>query len=90
MIQSIVDSKPKLISFNELVATLINKGAKCGCGYKFTKSDFYHYDHGYGVKLADFKNKQWVYARCRRCRYDLALWKIIDSLDFEKKQEEKN
>jgi len=82
MISDVTVNKPKLITFDELVSLLVDKDAECGCGYIFTESDFHCYDHDYGVKLADFKRKQWVYAHCPHCDYDMALWKIIDSLEF--------
>jgi len=75
-------NKPKLITLDKLKSILISKGASCSCGYKFTQNDFRCYSHNHGVKLADYKEKQWVYAHCNRCDYDMALWKIINSLEF--------
>jgi len=83
LISDVTATKPRLISFQELISNLIKRGAKCDCGYIFKENDFHSYDHSYGVKLADFKSKQWVYATCPLCQYDFALWKIINSLDFQ-------
>jgi len=81
MISDVTSNKPRLITLNELIACLIKKKVKCGCGYRFKESDFHCYDHSYGVKLKDFKQKQWIYANCPNCDYDTALWKLFNSLE---------
>jgi len=73
----------ELLTFQELVSKLVERGAHCGCGYIFKPTDFAHYPHDYGVALKDHTRKQWVYAHCPRCHYDMALWKIEQSLEVE-------
>lgn len=35
-----------------------------------------HYPHGAGWEVEGFDEKQWLYKKCLRCKYDWALWKI--------------
>lgn len=37
-----------------------------------------HYDHSGGFRVKGFAERQWLYAKCLKCGYDWALWKLLD------------
>lgn len=68
-------------TLEEIEALLIEKGAECRwCGYKFRNGDIRTYKHPGGIKVKDYKEKQWVYMHCQNCGYDWALWKLLNQI----------
>jgi len=68
------------LTLQEIANFVVEKKAKCGCGYRFEQSDIGTYEHDYGIEVSGEERKQWVYFHCPRCHYDLALWKILDRI----------
>jgi len=50
------------------------------CGTPLTEGVVQSYDHEDGATLSGFGKPQWVYVRCRKCRYDTNYRKILDTI----------
>lgn len=37
-----------------------------------------NFDHSGGFQVKGFAERQWLYARCLKCGYDWAIWKLLD------------
>jgi len=46
------------------------------CGTSFKTADLLGYEHPDGVLVEQYEMKLWVFARCARCGYDTAWWKL--------------
>ena len=47
-----------------------------GCGASFKTADLLGYEHPDGLYVKNYDMRLWVFARCRRCSYDTAWWKL--------------
>jgi len=55
----------------------------CPCGKRYERFNLQHFPHngGMNVRLSDGTiSKQWVFARCQNCGYEMAFWKILREL----------
>jgi len=73
----------QLFTLSEIASRLIQKGAKCSCGYYFTERDIRCYPHPAGIPVAGYPEKQWVYFACPKCGYDIALWKVLNQIALQ-------
>jgi len=48
--------------------------ATCHCGTDLSQGDVYGYEHDAGWDTA--RGCMWLYVRCPKCGYEMALWKM--------------
>jgi hypothetical protein len=64
----------------EEIAKLFEGYVCPSCGTPFTHADILGYPHDGGIYVENYKMRLWVFARCRKCGYDTAWWKLGRSL----------
>jgi len=53
------------------------KETKCRwCHADLSNQPIEHYDHEGDWEVKGFKEKQWLYVTCPKCKYQWALWKL--------------
>jgi hypothetical protein len=71
----------RIWTIEELLETI--EKVICPCGKRYERFNLQHYLHsaGMNVRLSDGTvSKQWVFARCKNCGYEMAFWKILREL----------
>jgi len=52
-------------------------GTRCLCGYDLRNEPIVYYiPHGDGWTIREEKEKVWLYVKCPKCGYDMAIWKM--------------
>lgn len=81
-----INKFPTLLDFQELVRFKTCRW----CDYKISLNvPLEYYDHHGGFDVLGFKEPQWLYVTCPKCKYQWSLWKLgIKQSDAEFLDEE--
>lgn len=63
----------------EALEKLWNKQFECWCGNTITLNEFQGYPHDGGLSDGE-GTKLWVYATCKKCNYQWAVWKLLKNV----------
>lgn len=66
----------------ELIESIIHEMGCITCGNREVTLQMY--PHRNGIQIKGFDKKQWVYAKCKECGNEVALWKIEKRIDDKK------
>jgi len=73
------------ISISGLRKLIDEKQPKCLCGTALRGDNVTYRPHEGGVRIQGMTGPQWVFVRCDKCGYNMALWKISKKLRGEKR-----
>ena len=72
-----------MVTLEEIETKVVKKQGKCmDCGNIIQTGTIRSYDHEDDKVISGFTKKQWIFFQCPyyKCRYQSALWKVIQSL----------
>jgi len=63
--------------FRKQYGVVDNRATLCLCGYDLRNEPIIYYvPHSSGWTIKGENDKVWLYVKCPRCGYDMAIWKM--------------